>query len=76
MDMGRGDEEGDMYGETNMETYITICKIENQQEFAVCLRKPKQGLCTNLRGWDGQGDAREVQDGRHICILQLIHAEV
>ena len=68
MDMGRGEEEGEMYGESNMETYITICKIENQQEFAVCLRKLKQGLCTNLRGWDGQGDGREVQEGRRICI--------
>ena len=50
MDMGRGEEEGEMYGESNMETYITICKIENQQEFAVCLRKLKQGLCINLEG--------------------------
>ena len=23
-----------MYGKSNMETYITICKIESQQEFA------------------------------------------
>ena len=27
--------EGGMYGESNMETYITICKIDRQQEFAV-----------------------------------------
>ena len=26
-----------MYGKSNMETYITICKIDNQREFAVCL---------------------------------------
>ena len=25
--------------ESNIETYITICKIDNQQEFAVWLRK-------------------------------------
>ena len=42
--------EGDMYGESNMESYITICKIDSQQEFAVCLRKLKQGLCINLEG--------------------------
>ena len=42
-----------MYGESNMETYITICKIESQQEFAVCLRKLKQRLCINLEEWDG-----------------------
>ena len=27
--------EGEMYRECNMETYITICKIESQWEFAV-----------------------------------------
>ena len=53
-----------MYGQSNMETYITICKIDIQQEFAVCLRKLKQGLCINLEGWDGVGDGREVQKGR------------
>ena len=25
--------EGEMYGESNMETYITICKIDSQSEF-------------------------------------------
>ena len=32
-----------MYGKSNMETYTTICKIDRQQEFAVWLRKLKQG---------------------------------
>ena len=27
--------QGEMYGKSNMETYITICKIDSQQEFAV-----------------------------------------
>ena len=27
--------EGGMYGESNMETYITMCKIDSQWEFAV-----------------------------------------
>ena len=26
-----------MYGKSNMATYVTICKIDNQQEFAVLL---------------------------------------
>ena len=52
-----------MYGESNMETYITICKIDSQREFAVWLRKLKQGLCINLEGWDGEGDERAVQKG-------------
>ena len=53
----------------NMETYITICKTDNQGEFVVYLRDFKQGLCTNLEGWDGEGDEREVQEGGDICIL-------
>jgi len=61
-------EEGEMYGESNMETYLTICKIASQQEFAICLRELKQGLCINLEGWDGEGHRREVQKGGNICI--------
>ena len=63
-----------MYGESNMEIYITICKIDSQWEFAVCLRKPKRGLCINLEGWSGDRDEREVQKGADIYIyLWLIH---
>ena len=51
-----------------METYITICKIDSQWEFAVWLRKLKQGLCNNLEGLDGEGDERKVQKGGDICI--------
>jgi len=61
--------EGELYGESNMETYITICKIDSQWEFAVCLRGPKQGLCLiNLEGWDGEGDGRQAVEGGDICI--------
>ena len=56
MDMGRG--EGEMHGKSNMETYITICKIDSQWEFAVWLRKLKQGLCINLEVWDGEGGSK------------------
>jgi len=66
VDMGRG--EGETYRKSNMETYITICKIDSQQEFAVWLRRLKQGLCIKLEGWDGEGDGREVQKGGDICI--------
>ena len=61
--------EGEMYGKSNMETSITICKIGSQQEFAVWLGKLKEGLCINLEGWDGEGDGREVQKGGDLCIL-------
>ena len=54
---GERRKEGEMYGKSNMETYITICKIDSPREFAVWLRKLKQGLCINLDGWDGEGDA-------------------
>ena len=67
---GHGEEggEGETYGKSNMETYITICKRDSQGEFAVWLRKLKQGLCINLEGLDGEGDGREVQKGGDICI--------
>ena len=32
---GGEEEESEMYGESNMETYITICKIDSQWEFAI-----------------------------------------
>ena len=38
MDMGRGEERVKMYGESNVEIYITICKIDSQREFDVYLR--------------------------------------
>ena len=57
-----------MYGESNMETYNTICKTDSQREFAVQLRKLKQGLCINLEGWDGEGGESGVQEGGDTCI--------
>ena len=59
-----------MYGKSNMETYITICKTDSQWEFSVWLRKLKQELCINLAGWDagGGGDRRAVQNGGDICV--------
>ena len=57
-----------MYGKSNMETYITICEIDRQGVFAICLKELKQGLCINLEPWDGEGDGREVQKGGNICI--------
>ena len=69
MDMGGGEaREGEMRGESNAETYITICKIDSQREFSLWLRKLKQGLCINLQGWYGAGDRSEVQKGGDICI--------
>ena len=60
--------EGEMYGESNTETYIPMCKIDSQWEFVVWLRKLRQGLCINLEGWGREGDGKEVQKGGDICI--------
>ena len=45
MDVGRG-EEGEMYGESNMETYITVYKIDSQWKFAVWFRKNRGSVST------------------------------
>ena len=63
--MGRGEERVRCM-ESNVKTYITICKTDRQWEFAVCLRELKQGLCIKLEGWDGERDG-EVQEGGEIC---------
>ena len=65
-----------MYENSNVEAYITICKIDSQGEFAVWLRKLKPGLCINLGG----GTEREVgwrfkREGIYVY-LWLIHVEV
>ena len=57
-----------MFEKSNMETYITVSKIDSQWEFAVWLRKLKQELCINGEGQDGEGDGREVEKGRDIFI--------
>ena len=43
-----------------METYITVCKVDNRWEFAVRLKELKPGLGDNLEGWDGGGGGRDV----------------
>ena len=47
--------DGEMYGESNMKTYITVCKIDSQREFAVWLRKLKWALYQPRGvGWGGR----------------------
>ena len=48
-----------MYGKCNMEAYITTYKIDSQWEFAVWLRKLKQGQPKGV-GWGGtwEGDSK------------------
>ena len=42
-DRGEGGEDG-MYGDSYMETYSTICKIDSQWEFAVMTRTQARAL--------------------------------
>ena len=59
-----------MYGKSNMETYITTCKIDSHREFAVWLRKLKQGLCINLERWDGERGGRFKWEGIYVHLWQ------
>ena len=55
-----------MYGRSNMDAYITICKIDRQREFAACLKELKQGLCINLEEWGGEEmGGRFKREGTH-----------
>ena len=64
MDTVRGEEgEGGVYGKSNMKTYITICKMDSQREFAVWLREVKPGLGNNLEGEMGKEVGGKVNHG-------------
>ena len=63
----------EMYRKSNMETHITICKIDSQQELTAWLRKLKQGLCINLQGWDEEGAGRRFKTEWIYVYLCLIH---
>ena len=65
-----------MYGKSNMEIYITICKIHSQLEFAVWLRKLKQGLCINLEGGMWREIGGRFKREEIYVYLWLIHVEV
>ena len=66
-----------MYGKSNMETSITICKIDSQWEFVVWLKKLKQGLCINMGGGGvGRETGRRFKREGIYVHLWLIHAEV
>ena len=53
-----------MYVESNMETYITMCKVDSKWEFAVWCWELNPVLCDNPEG----GIQREDQEGGDICI--------
>ena len=68
--------EGEMYGNSNMETCITICNIDSYWGFAVWLRKLKQGLCVKREGWMGREVRGRFKREVRYIYLWLIHVEV
>ena len=74
MDMGGGEEgEGEMYGESNMEIFNTIYKIDNQREFAVWLRELKQELCNRLKGGlQGEMGERFWREGTWVYLWLIL----
>ena len=75
MDTGRAEERVSCV-ESNTETYITIYKIDSQQEFAVCLRKLKQSLCISLEGGMERAMGGSFKREGIYVHLWLIHVEV
>ena len=63
--LGRGERggEGEMYGKSNMETYITMCKIANRN-LLYGSGNSNRGSLSTQRG----GDEKELQKGVNICI--------
>ena len=62
-----------MYGKSDMETYITVCKIDNQREFAVWLvAQVVKNLPAVQESWVqslGQKDPLEKEMATHSGIL-------
>ena len=57
-----------MYGKSNMETSITICKKIAIGNLLYGSGKSNMGSVSTYRGWDGKGDGREFQKRGDICI--------
>ena len=76
MDMGRGKERVRCMERITCKLISPYVKIDSQRQFAVWLRKLKQGLCFNLEGWGGWDmGGRFKREGTYVY-LWLIHVEV
>ena len=65
MDIKGGEEgESEIFGESNMESYITTWKINSQWEFALRLRELKQGLCDKKGGIGREMGGRFGREGQ------------
>ena len=56
-----------MYGKSNMETYITICKIIANRNLLYGSVNSNR-VSVNLEGCDGARNGREAQTGGDKCI--------
>ena len=73
----RGKDKGWMTWESNIETYITICKIDSQWEFAPWFREPKASYLWQTRGGGQWGRWEKSLKGRGHCVcLWLIQVDV
>ena len=76
MDVVAGRSGWDEWSEQLGDINTTICKIDSQWEFAVCLRKLKPRLSDNLEGWSGwEVGGRLKREGTYVY-LWLIHPDV
>ena len=65
-----------MYGESNMETYIAMCKIDGQREFAIWLRNSNMGSASTWRGGMRREMGGRFQKEGIYVYLWLIQVEV
>ena len=58
-----------MYGESNMETYIAICKIDSQWEFLYGSGHSDRGSVSTQRGGMGrETGGRFKREGTYVCL--------
>ena len=77
---GEREGEGEMYGKSNMETYITTCKIDSQWGTCCMAQETQTGALFQSRGvgWGGMGwdmGGRFKREGIYVY-LWLTHVEV
>ena len=68
VDMGRGEKKVRCMERITWKLTLPYVKWIANRNLLLCLRKLKQEFCTNLEGWEGEGDGRKVQKGGEICI--------
>ena len=50
-------------------TLISLIKLQTITKIiSYIAQETQKGLCTNLEGWDGEGEGREVQKRGDVCV--------